>query len=191
MRVSTGRAAILLLAIVSAAILASGCQATATAPDASRAALDGFLDFYFHGYRTGLPDTDERAALAPQASPALNAALEQAARAERCAYAQHQGTEPPLLQGDVFSSLFEKANGVQSIAAARADADYAEYKVGFEYRMPGAARPEVEWQDTVQLIRSGNAWLVDDVIRGGNWDFGAKGSVKAQLLAVAELCTTP
>lgn len=191
MRVSTGRAAILLLAIVSAAILASGCQTTATPSDASRAALDGFLDFYLHGYRTGLPDANERAALAPQASPAFNAALEQAARAESCAYAQHQGTEPPLIQGDVFSSLFEKATGVQSIAAARADADQAEYQVGFEYRMPGAAKPEVEWQDTVQLIRTGNAWLVDDVIRGGNWDFGAKGSVKSQLLAVAELCTTP
>lgn len=191
MRVPTGRAATLLLAIALTATLASGCRTSATAPDASRAALDSFLDFYFHGYRTGLPDASERAAFAAKASPAFNAALEQAARAERCAYARHQGTEPPLIQGDVFSSLFEKANGVQSIAAARADAEHAEYKVGFEYRMPGAAKPEVEWQDTVQLIRAGNAWLVDDVIRGGNWDFGAKGSVKSQLLAVAELCTTP
>jgi hypothetical protein len=191
MRVTTGRAATLLLAIASISTLASGCQTTASTSDASRAALDGFLDFYFHGYRTGLPDASERAALAPNASPAFNAALEQAARAERCAYAQHQGAEPPLLQGDVFSSLFEKANGVQSIAAVRADADHAEYQVGFEYRMPGAARPEVEWQDTVQLIRAGNAWLVDDVIRGGNWDFGAKGSVRSQLLAVAALCATP
>jgi hypothetical protein len=40
----------------------------------------------------------------------------------------------------------------------------------------------------VQLVRIGGAWLVDDVIRGGNWDFSTKGSVKAQLLAVAALC---
>jgi hypothetical protein len=39
-------------------------------------------------------------------------------------------------------------------------------------------------------VRIGDAWLVDDVVHGGNWNFSAKGSVKSQLLAIAALCTT-
>ena len=188
-----------LIAAAAIAILVTGCQTPSSPPDGSttaaaedaRAALDGFLDFYFRGYRTALPDETERAALAPQATDAFNAALEAAANAERCAHALHQGTEPPLIQGDLFSSLFEKATGVQDVAVARADVDRVDYKVGFEYRLPGAAKPEVQWQDTVQLVRTGDAWLLDDVIHGGDWAFSTKGSVKAQLLAVAALCTTP
>lgn len=198
MRQSVRKAVPLLIAIATLAILATSCKAPGTSTDGSRAAvegarlaLDGFLDFYFRGYRTALPDETARAALAPKASAAFNAALEAAAHAERCAHARHQGTEPPLIQGDLFSSLFEKATGVQSIAVARADADRVDYKVGFEHRMPGAAKPDVQWQDTVQLVRSGDAWLLDDVIHGGDWAFSTRGSVKAQLLAIAALCTTP
>lgn len=179
------------LATVLAALTLSGCKTAPAVPDGPRAALDGFLDYYFHTYRTGLPNDAERAALAQKASPAFNAALEQAAAAERCAQARHKGTEPPLIQGDLFSSLFEKATAVESVAVASEEQDQVSFAVSFEYRAPGAAKPEVQWQDTVQLVRSGDAWLVDDVIHGGNWDFSAKGSVKAQLLAVAALCTTP
>jgi hypothetical protein len=174
-----------------AAIVLGGCKTAPPAPAAPRAALDGFLDYYFHTYRTALPNEAERATLAPKASAAFNAALEAAANAARCAQARHHGTEPPLIQGDLFSSLFEKATAVQSVIAAREEPDQVDYTVEFEYRVPGAAKPEAQWQDTVRLIRSGDAWLVDDMIHGGNWDFSVKGSVKAQLLAVAALCTTP
>jgi hypothetical protein len=191
MRTPTGRLLASAFALVAVTLLATGCQTQPVAPDASKAALDGFLDFYFHGYRTALPDATERATLAPKASAAFNAALEAAANAERCAHARHQGTEPPLIQGDLFSSLFEKATGVQSVTVARADADRVDYGVRFEYRLPGAAQPDTQWQDTVRLVRSGDAWLLDDVIHGGDWAFSTKGSVKAQLLAVAELCSTP
>jgi hypothetical protein len=172
-----------------AAVALSSCRTAPEAPAGPRAALDAFLDYYFHTYRTGLPDAAERAALAPQASPAFNAALEQAAAAERCAQARHKGTEPPLIQGDLFSSLFEKATAVAAVTAAREEPAQIDYTITFEYRTPVAAPPAVQWQDTVRLVRSGDAWLVDDVVHGGNWDFSAKGSVKTQLLAVAALCT--
>jgi putative lipoic acid-binding regulatory protein len=80
---------------------------------------------------------------------------------------------------------------VPLIAVARADANRIEYRVDFEYRLPGAAKPEVQWQDTVQLIHAGDAWLVDDVTHGGDWAFSSKGSVRAHLLPFAALCTTP
>jgi hypothetical protein len=177
------------LVAILTAIAVGGCRTAPEVPDGPRAALDAFLEYYFHTYRTGLPDAAERAALAPKASPAFNAALEQAAAAERCAQARHKGTEPPLIQGDLFSSLFEKATAVAFFAVAREEPAQIDYTVAFEYRTPGAERPEVQWQDTVRLVRIDDAWLVDDVIHGGNWDFSAKGSVKTQLLAVAALCT--
>jgi hypothetical protein len=179
------------LVAILTAVAVGGCRTAPEVPDGPRAALDAFLDYYFHTYRTGLPDAAERAALAPKASPALNAALEQAAAAERCAQARHKGTEPPLIQGDLFSSLFEKATAVAAVAVAREEPQRIDYTITFEYRTPVAVPPAVQWQDTVQLVRSGDAWLVDDVIHGGHWDFSVKGSVKAQLLAVAALCTEP
>jgi hypothetical protein len=194
MRTSPGPLVALTFATMLAAVALSGCKTAPAAHAASatlRAALDGFLDYYFHAYRTGLPNEAERAALAPMASATFNAALEQAANAERCAQARHHGTEPPLIQGDLFSSLFEKATAVQGVVVAREEPDRVDYTVAFEYRTPGAPKPEVEWKDIVRLVRNGEVWLVDDVFHGGNWDFSVKGSVKAQLLAVAALCSSP
>ena len=188
MRSQPGRRAALALVAMLTAIATVGCKTAPEASPGARAALDNFLDYYFHSYGSGLPNEAERVALAPKASREFNAALAQAAAAERCAQAQHKGTEPPLIQGDLFSSLFEKATAVESIAIAREDSMQTDFTVAFEYRAPGAAQSEVRWQDTVRVIRIGSAWLVDDVIHGGNWDFSAKGSVKAQLLAVAAVC---
>lgn len=188
-RRQSGRSVAFTFAAVLAAVALSSCKTAPEVPAEPRAALDAFLDYYFHTYRTGLPDAAERATLASKASPAFNAALARAAAAERCAQARHQGTEPPLIQGDLFSSLFEKATAVASVAVAREEPSQIDYAITFEYRTPVAVSPEVQWQDTVRLVRSGNAWLVDDVIHGGNWDFSAKGSVKTQLLAVAALCS--
>jgi hypothetical protein len=176
-----------------------GCQAnpyessaprtvTAASPASPRDALERFLQFYLHDYGSGLPSAAERAALAPLITAALSAALEDAARAERCAYARHQGTEPPLIQGDVFSSLFEKANGVLGINEGANDGAIAEYTLDFEYRAPGDPGQAPRWQDGVRLVRVGDAWLIDDFIHRGDWQFMSQGSVKAMLISTAQLC---
>lgn len=181
------------------ALLLPGCQATPYGPRAPRTvtaerpasprdAVDGFLQFYFHGYRTGLPTASERAALAPLVTPQFSAVLESAARAERCAYARHQGTEPPLIQGDVFSSLFEKANGVLGINEVANDGATAEYTLDFEYRTPSDPGQVSKWQDGVRLEHVGDAWLIDDFIHRGDWQFTSRGSVKAMLHDTSQLC---
>jgi len=180
-------------------LLLPGCQTnqheyraprtvTAASPASPRDALDRFLQFYLHVYGSGLPDATERAALAPLITPPFAAALESAARAERCASARHRGTEPPLVQGDVFSSLFEKANGVLGINEVANDGATAEYTLDFEYRAPGHPGQVPRWQDGVRLVRVGDAWLIDDFIHRGDWQFTSKGSVKAMLIDTAQLC---
>jgi hypothetical protein len=186
-------------AAVMAALALPGCQtgqyespaprtANAAGPASPRDALDRFLQFYLHGYGSGVPNATERTALAPLLTPQFSAALESAAQAEQCAYARHQGTEPPLIQGDVFSSLFEKANGVLGINEVANDGMIAEYTLDLEYRTPGNPGQASKWQDGARLVRLGDAWLIDDFIHRGEWQFTSQGSVKAMLTGIAQPC---
>lgn len=187
------------LAVVAFVAVLAGCAAsdrsvTATATPAAtspRAAVERFLQFYFHGYGSALPSAAERVALAPMITAEFAAALEGAAKAERCAYQRHRGAEPPLLQGDLFSSLFEKATGVLGVTELRNTGTAAEYALQFEYRMPGAARAETTWSDAVRLRLVEGEWRVDDLVHRGDWDFASKGSVRALLEGVAESCKAP
>jgi len=173
------------------AVAASGPAVadSVTQPASSpRAAIDRFLQFYFHEYRSGLPSERERAALSPMVTRGFSAALEAAAHAERCAYGKHQGTEPPLIQGDLFSSLFEKANAVLGINEDSNDGATAEYTLDFEYRTPGDPGQVSKWHDGVHLVRIDGAWLIDDFMHRGEWQFTSQGSVKSLLTATADLC---
>jgi hypothetical protein len=175
-----------------------GCQADGRATAAAdsvarpasspRAAIDRFLQFYFHEYGSGLPTEGERVVLSAMVTREFAAALEAAARAESCAYSEHEGTEPPLIQGDLFSSLFEKANGVLAIIEVSNDGSTAQYTLHFEYRTPGDAGQVSKWQDSVQLVRIDAVWLIDDFIHRGDWQFSSPGSVKAMLTDTSGLC---
>jgi hypothetical protein len=126
--------------------------------------------------------------LSPMVTREFSAALEAAARAERCAHRKHQGTEPPLVQGDLFSSLFEQASGVLGINEVSNDGKAAEYTLDFEYRTPGDPGQVSKWHDGVQLVLIDGAWLIDDFIHRGDWQFTSQGSVKSMLTATAGLC---
>lgn len=159
----------------------------ATAP---RATVDRFLDFYFHEYGSGLPDAAQRATLRPLLTDGLTEALERAAVAELCANEQARGQEPPLIQGDIFSSLFEKATAVVGIDQGAAEGQRLTYRLHFEWREPGAAEASVRWTDEVTLQAVDGRWLIDDFIHGGDWQFTVKGSMKKMLLDVAQLCAS-
>lgn len=159
----------------------------ATAP---RATVDRFLDFYFHEYGSGLPDAAQRATLRPLLTDGLTEALERAAVAELCANEQARGQEPPLIQGDIFSSLFEKATAVVGIDQGAAEGRRLTYPFHFEWREPGAAEASVRWTDEVTLQAVDGRWLIDDFIHGGDWQFTVKGSMKKMLLDVAQLCAS-
>jgi hypothetical protein len=194
--------------VIATVILLSACQTpssespptpTGTAmeppatpdPASARATVDRFLEFYFSQYGSGLPNDAERAALGPMVTPAFGAALDAAARAERCHRARTGGTEPPLVQGDIFTSLFEKAARATGVSELADDGRTALFGIALEAREPGAAEAAVAWSDRVVLARVEGRWLIDDFIHDGDWQFTMRGSVKAMLEGVAKLCTGP
>jgi hypothetical protein len=181
------------IAVVALACLLVGLVSCTMAPQASgpRATVDRFLDFYFHEYGSGLPDAAQRATLRPLLSDDLTGALESAAAAERCASEQARGQEPPLIQGDIFSSLFEKATAVVGIDQGPTDGRRLSSRLHFEWREPGAAEASVTWTDEVTLQAVDGRWLIDDFVHGGDWQFTVKGSMKKMLLDVAALCSSP
>ena len=87
--------------------------APAAADDAAsmQAAAGGFYGVYKTQHVSGIPGDDERGRFAPFVSPALDALLKQAAAAE-ARFAKTNKDSPPLIEGDVFSSLFEGATAV-------------------------------------------------------------------------------
>jgi hypothetical protein len=194
--------------VIATVILLSGCrtpssespptqpggavEAPATPdPASARATVDRFLEFYFNQYGSGLPNDAERAALSPLVTPAFVAALEAAARAERCHRSRTGGTEPPLVQGDIFTSLFEKATRATGVTELADDGRTALFGIALEAREPGAAEAAVAWRDRVVLARIDGRWLIDDFIHDGDWQFTMRGSVKAMLDGVAKLCIGP
>lgn len=175
-------------AVLAAAVLGLASCAHAPPVDAPRATVERFLDFYFHGYGSGLPNGMERAALRPLLTDEMADALDRAAAAQRCASERALGQEPPLVQGDVFSSLFEKATGVVRIEQGAAAPPRLTYRLDFEYRESGASQAASAWSDEVILQLVDGRWLIDDFEHGGEWQFTTRGSVKAMLLGVAALC---
>jgi hypothetical protein len=194
--------------VIATVILLSACQTPSSespptptgsameppaTPDAAsaRATVDRFLEFYFNRYGSGLPNDAERAALGPMVTPAFGAALDAAARAERCHRARTGGTEPPLVQGDIFTSLFEKATRATGVSELADDGRTALFGIALEAREPGAAEAAVAWRDRVVLARVDGRWLIDDFIHDGDWQFTTRGSVKAMLEGIAKLCIGP
>lgn len=151
-------------------------------------ALDAFLEFYFDTYESGLPAGGARKALDGIFTADFLRALDAAAAADRCSREASRDREPPLVQGDVFSSLFEKATAVTSVEDLAPTDDSATFVLHFEHRAGEAAQPELDWSDEVTLRRMEDGWRIDDYERGGEGQFMTRGSVKAMLRGVATLC---
>jgi hypothetical protein len=141
----------------------------------------GFLAIYgsFHP-SDGIPDANGRAKLAPYLSPALNALLAQGAAAEARFAAKVKGA-PPLIEGDLFSSMFEGATAWK-LGACSASGTTARCPVAFAHAQAG--RPPVAWTDTILLANTPQGWRVDDIAYGANFQFGNTGKLTGTLNTV-------
>jgi hypothetical protein len=151
----------------------------AQAQDAGlHAAAEGFYGVYktFHP-SDGIPDAKDRAKYAPYLSPKLDTLLQQAGDAQAAFLAKHKDS-PPMVEGDLFSSLFEGATAA-SIGACTGDAQKGQCAADLRYEEPGQ-KPTI-WTDTVYLVNTPQGWRVDDIGYGGNWAFGNKGRLSETL----------
>src|SRR2546423_5482889 len=83
----------------------------ASVTDDPASAVNAFYTVYSgqHAQGRGIPDATVRLRLQPVLSPRLNKQLAAAAVAQARLTAKAKNAVPPMLEGDIFSSLFEGA----------------------------------------------------------------------------------
>ncbi|MCE9649492.1 MAG: hypothetical protein K8R18_07700 [Parvibaculum sp.] len=170
--------------LVVAALLAIALPSSARAGDVNPGkTVAAFYNLYLQEKPRGVPDAAVREKFRPLISRELGRLLDAAAAAEDLHFRKTNNEEPPLVEGDLFSSLFEGATAFTPGKCA-VEGDHAYCDADLAYAEPGEAKPTT-WTDKVALIRSPQGWLVDDIAFGGAWDFGQHGMLRATLRQVA------
>ncbi|SRR5665213_108620 len=145
---------------------------------------DSFYRVHQASSQDGIPDAALLAKYAPYVSPGLNSLLGNANAAE-VKFTQANKDSPPLVEGDLFSSMFE---GVTSfhVKTCNGDAQNAQCAADMIYddsRKNPSDKP-VHWTDTAYLVKTQDGWRVDDIGYGGSWDFGNKGRMRQTLTVI-------
>jgi hypothetical protein len=168
--------ALLIAAVISGVV--AGRALAAGDETGMAAAANGFYAVYqtFHP-SDGVPSTADRAKYAPFLSSALDKLLTGAGAAET-RFARANKDSPPLIEGDLFTSMFEGATSVQ-VAACSGDSKSGHCAVTLEYAEPGD-KP-TDWTDMIYLVNTEAGWRVDDIAYGGSWAFGNKGRLSETL----------
>jgi hypothetical protein len=175
--------------ILLALLLMPGLLAGAHAADDPAAAVSEFYAVY-NGQRAqggGIPDATGRLRYTPVLSPRLNKQLAAAAAAQARLTAKVKNAVPPMLEGDIFSSLFEGATAWK-VGTCQADAKTARCPVALTYAQPATpnAKPPKpsNWSDTVTLVNTPQGWKVDDVTYDAGFAFGNTGRLSSMLAMV-------
>lgn len=170
------------LAAVAMLLATAPLVATLFAAEADMAAAaNGFLAVYgsFHP-SDGIPDNAGRSRLAPYLSPGLSKLLADGAAAEARFAAKVKGS-PPLIEGDLFTSMFEGATSWK-LGVCSIDGNLAHCPVNFTHM--GPRQPPVVWTDTLLLANTPQGWRVDDIAYGGGFQFGNTGRLTETLKTV-------
>ena len=152
----------------------------ARAEDAVTAAANGFYAVSVAvAPGGGIPDAAGRARFQPLLTPRLNKALADAAAAEIRFKARNKNS-PPLIEGDIFSSLFEGPTAWK-VGACLGDAMAQRCAVALSRQDPG--QKPVAWTDTLVLANA-DGWKVDDIAYDANFAFGNTGTLSKMLKMV-------
>ncbi len=150
---------------------------------------ESFYRAYAASRASGLPEPAQQQRLAPWLSPKLLARFDAARAIQAECIRLHPTDKPPLIEGDLFSSLFEGAQAYDA-SGATVEGNTARVTMRFRYGDEGST-DVVRWSDTYELVRmsADAAWTLDDIVYGGEWAFGpGRGSRLATLLDGLERC---
>ena len=154
------------------------------ADDPAQAVSEFYAVYKDHHAQGGIPDATERLRYSPVLSPRLNKQLADAAAAQGRLTAKVRNAVPPMLEGDIFSSLFEGATAWK-IGACQDDTGSARCPVSLSYvpsSSPGAKPPKpANWNDIIVLAKTPKGWKVDDVIYDAGFAFGNTGRLSGML----------
>ncbi|GLQ46313.1 hypothetical protein GCM10007862_13640 [Dyella lipolytica] len=180
-----------LIVFVALLLMPKALLAVAPAGNAGPATtVDGFYRTNAQLRVRGLPDEQQLRVLTPYLSARLLSALQAAKAQQQICIQKYPSDKPPLIEGDLFSSLFEGPTGFQ-VGVARVSGMRAQVPVHFRYDQAGM-KDHPRWTDTVLLVREGGAkrlWRIDDLRYGGKWGFSyGKGRLLSSMLTDPELC---
>lgn len=171
-------------------LLALSSPAFAQASDPAAAANAFYAVYGAQHAQTGggIPDATGRLRYSAVVSPRLNKQLADAAAAQRRLTVKMKNVVPPMLEGDIFSSLFEGATGWK-VGTCPHDGKTARCPVALTYApSPGAGGKQAvkpaSWNDTLILTNTPQGWKVDDVIYDAGFAFGNTGRLTSMLQMV-------
>lgn len=141
-----------------------------------------FYNLYLKTKPLGMPDAAVVRRFKPLLSAQLTAALGKAAAAEAAHLRASNNTEPPLFEGDLFTSLYEGASSY-SIEGCTVESAHAYCDVALSYAEVPGAKPTT-WTDRLVLVKRLDGWVVGDIVFGGNWDFGQHGTLRGTLAQI-------
>jgi hypothetical protein len=161
----------------------------AHAADDPATAANEFYAVYKGQPAGGIPDATGRLRYSAVLSPRLNKQLTAAAAAQARLTAKVRNAVPPMLEGDIFSSLFEGATawkiGACQVEGNKGDGKIARCPVALTYTPPPAPKAKpANWNDTVVVVNTPQGWKVDDVIYDAGFAFGNTGRLSSMLQMV-------
>jgi hypothetical protein len=150
-------------------------------------AVSAFYDVYHAQHSGGIPDATGRLRYQPVLTPRLNQQLADAAQAQARLSARVKNAVPPMLEGDIFTSLFEGASDWK-IGACHGDARMARCPVALSYNPTAIAgrapAKPATWNDVVIVAATPQGWKVDDIIYDPGFAAGNTGRLSDMLKMV-------
>ncbi len=128
---------------------------------------------------SGAPDSIQLARLRPFITDSLARLLHAARQRHDADLARAPEEKPSWAEGDIFTSLFEGPTAFYVTPAIR-DGERAKVPVKFQYHS-ATDSTTTEWSDTAIVVLEQGRPVVADVIFGGTWAFGQKGSLVGNL----------
>jgi hypothetical protein len=157
----------------------TGCNPVPPGEDSDIDAVRAFHAKVLELGTAGVPRQDAIDALGPFISERFRQRLLAARAAEDAERARHGGTEPPLLQGSLFHSLFE---GAHRIISVEKEPNPDSFLVTLEYGYEDAPETgKTTWQDRTWLTTERGLRVVEDLEYLGQWEFGTKGRLSVIL----------
>jgi hypothetical protein len=172
----------ILYLVFAAAFSFAGNACADTDTDIQRATT-AFYRVYLDTRPSGVPHSKARAKFTAVISHTLAQLLERADTAERHYATVTKRKVPPLLEGDLFTSLFEGAQSFTVKECHRSADGVAACSVELRHG-DAAGNAATRWNDKVYLVRNGRHWVVDDIEFGGDWQFMHKGRLREILRRV-------
>ncbi|MGH7892574.1 MAG: hypothetical protein ACREN0_09915 [Thermodesulfobacteriota bacterium] len=160
-------------------ILILAVASVSYAGDTPQSTVSGFYNAYIKLKTRGIPAAKDLAEYKPYITPELAALLKSADGAEIKYKADTKGEVPPLVEGDIFTSLFKGADSFKVLSCEEKGVK-ASCSVEFKNTNPGDGKT-FTWKDSPVLEKGKSGWLISDVEYKGDWDFAVKGTMTGML----------